>query len=79
MKKDIKMETMNVTKTLTNDEKLCTAIAYLRGRDKYIVDHRTIVRNGKYIWSPTSSASTDVKVTIDSYKKEMKLKNESAQ
>ena len=47
----------------TLEEKCTAAIAYLRSRNKYLLD------GGK--WVPTSSDKTDVKETIEKCRKEM--------
>ena len=45
----------------SNEEKVKQAIAYLRSRNKYILD--------RCKWSPTSAEKTDVRATIASYRK----------
>ena len=44
-----------------NDEKVKEAIAYLRSRNKYILD--------RCKWAPTSAEKTDVRATIAAYRK----------
>lgn len=48
----------------TNEEKVKAAIAYLRSRDKYLLD------NGK--WVPTTAEKTDVRRTIAYYREAAK-------
>ena len=48
----------------TNYEKVQEAIAYLRSRDKYLLDGCT--------WVPTPADRTDVKKTMEQYRKAMK-------
>ena len=48
----------------TNEEKVAAAIAYLRSRDKYLLD------NGK--WTPTPAEKTDVRKTIAAYREAVK-------
>lgn len=48
----------------TNEEKVKAAIAYLRSRDKYLLD------NGK--WTPTTAEKTDVRQTMADYRESMK-------
>lgn len=48
----------------TNEEKIAAAIAYLRSRDKYLLD------NGK--WVPTTAEKTDVRQTMQQYREAMK-------
>ena len=48
----------------TAQEGLAAAIAYLRSRDKYLLD------NGK--WIPTPAGQTDVRQTIAEYREAMK-------
>ena len=50
----------------TNEEKVTAAIAYLRSRDKYLLDGCK--------WVPTPSGATDVKKTIANYRNELGLK-----
>ena len=44
----------------TNDEKVKDAIAYLRSRDKYLLDGCK--------WVPTTAEKTDVKKTVAEYR-----------
>ena len=44
----------------TNEEKVREAIAYLRSRDKYLLDGCK--------WVPTPAEKTDVKKTINEYR-----------
>jgi hypothetical protein len=48
----------------TNDEKVAAAIAYLRSRDKYLLDGCK--------WIPTPSDKTDVRKTIADYREAVK-------
>jgi len=48
----------------TNDEKVAAAIAYLRSRDKYLLDG--------CVWVPTPAGQTDVKKTIADYREAVK-------
>ena len=48
----------------TNEEKVREAIAYLRSRDKYLLDGRA--------WVPTPAEKTDVKKTINEYREAVK-------
>jgi len=48
----------------TNDEKVAAAIAYLRSRDKYLLDGCT--------WVPTPAGQTDVRKTIADYREATK-------
>ena len=48
----------------TNEEKVAAAIAYLRSRDKYLLD------NGK--WTPTPAGQTGVRKTIAEYREAVK-------
>jgi hypothetical protein len=48
----------------TNEEKVAAAIAYLRSRDKYLLDGCK--------WVPTTADKTDVKKTIAEYRKAVK-------
>ena len=48
----------------TNDEKVREAIAYLRSRDKYLLDGCK--------WTPTPSDKTDVKKTMEQYRETVK-------
>ena len=48
----------------TNEEKVTAAIAYLRSRDKYLLDGCK--------WVPTTAEKTDVKKTIAEYREAMK-------
>jgi len=48
----------------TNDEKVREAIAYLRSRDKYLLDG--------CVWVPTPAGQTDVRKTIADYREAMK-------
>jgi len=48
----------------TNDEKVREAIAYLRSRDKYLLDGCK--------WVPTTAEKTDVKKTIAEYREATK-------
>ena len=48
----------------TNEEKVKDAIAYLRSRDKYLLDGCK--------WVPTTAEKTDVGKTIAAYRKAMK-------
>ena len=48
----------------TNDEKVREAIAYLRSRDKYLLDGCK--------WVPTTAEKTDVKKTMEQYREAMK-------
>ena len=48
----------------TNEEKVREAIAYLRSRDKYLLDGCK--------WVPTPAEKTDVKKTINEYREAMK-------
>ena len=48
----------------TNDEKVREAIAYLRSRDKYLLDGCK--------WVPTTAEKTDVCQTIAEYREAMK-------
>ena len=48
----------------TNDEKVREAIAYLRSRDKYLLDGCK--------WVPTTAEKTDVRKTIAAYREAVK-------
>ena len=48
----------------TNEEKVKAAIAYLRSRDKYLLDGCK--------WVPTPADKTDVKKTMADYREAMK-------
>ena len=48
----------------TNEEKVREAIAYLRSRDKYLLDGCK--------WVPTPADKTDVKKTMADYREAMK-------
>ena len=48
----------------TNDEKVREAIAYLRSRDKYLLDGCK--------WTPTPSDKTDVRQTMADYREAVK-------
>ena len=48
----------------TNEEKVAAAIAYLRLRDKYLLDGCA--------WVPTTAEKTDVRQTIAEYREAMK-------
>ena len=48
----------------TNEEKITAAIAYLRSRDKYLLDGCA--------WVPTMAEKTDVKKTIAAYREAVK-------
>ena len=48
----------------TNEEKVKDAIAYLRSRDKYLLDGCK--------WVPTTAEKTDVKKTIAAYREAVK-------
>ena len=48
----------------TNEEKVTAAIAYLRSRDKYLLDGCA--------WVPTTAEQTDVRQTIAEYREAMK-------
>ena len=48
----------------TNEEKVTAAIAYLRSRDKYLLDGCK--------WVPTTADKTDVKKTMADYREVMK-------
>ena len=48
----------------TNDEKVREAIAYLRSRDKYLLDGCK--------WTPTSAEKTDVRQTMQQYREAVK-------
>ena len=48
----------------TNEEKVREAIAYLRSRDKYLLDGCT--------WVPTSAEKTDVRQTMAQYREAVK-------
>jgi len=48
----------------TNDEKVAAAIAYLRSRDKYLLDG--------CVWVPTTAEKTDVRQTMQQYREAMK-------
>ena len=48
----------------TNDEKVREAIAYLRSRDKYLLDGCA--------WVPTPPDKTDVRQTIKDYRETVK-------
>ena len=48
----------------TNEEKVKAAIAYLRSRDKYLLDGCK--------WVPTTAEKTDVKKTIEAYREAVK-------
>jgi hypothetical protein len=48
----------------TNDEKVREAIAYLRSRDRYLLDGCK--------WIPTPAGQTDVRQTIKDYKEATK-------
>ena len=50
----------------THQEKLAAAIAYLRSRNRYLLDGCK--------WVPTPSGATDVKKTIANYRNELGLK-----
>jgi hypothetical protein len=49
---------------LTPDEKVAAAIAYLRSRNKYLLD--------RCKWVPTGSSNTNVAATMAAYREEMK-------
>lgn len=48
----------------TNDEKVREAIAYLRSRDKYLLDGCK--------WVPTPAEKTDVRQTMQQYRESVK-------
>ena len=48
----------------TNEEKMAAAIAYLRSRDKYLLDGCK--------WVPTTAEKTDVRRTIADYREAAK-------
>ena len=48
----------------SNEEKVKDAIAYLRSRDKYLLDGCK--------WTPTTAEKTDVKKTIEQYREAVK-------
>jgi len=48
----------------TNDEKVREAIAYLRSRDKYLLDG--------CVWVPTTAEKTDVRKTMQQYREAVK-------
>ena len=48
----------------SNEEKVKDAIAYLRSRDKYLLDGCK--------WVPTTAEKTDVKKTINEYREAVK-------
>ena len=48
----------------TNEEKVKDAIAYLRSRDKYLLDGCK--------WGPTTAEKTDVRKTIAEYREAVK-------
>lgn len=48
----------------TNEEKVREAIAYLRSRDKYLLDGCK--------WVPTTAEKTDVRKTIAAYREAVK-------
>ena len=48
----------------TNEEKVTAAIAYLRSRDKYLLDGCK--------WVPTTAEKTDVRQTIKDYRETVK-------
>jgi hypothetical protein len=48
----------------THQEKLAAAIAYLRSRNKYLLDGCA--------WVPTNSGNTNVALTMQQYREEMK-------
>lgn len=48
----------------TNEEKVAAAIAYLRSRDKYLLDGCK--------WVPTTAEKTDVRQTMADYREAMK-------
>jgi hypothetical protein len=48
----------------TNEEKVAAAIAYLRSRDKYLLDG--------CVWVPTTADKTDVRQTIADYREAVK-------
>jgi hypothetical protein len=48
----------------TNEEKVAAAIAYLRSRNKYLLDG--------CVWVPTTAGQTDVRKTITEYREAMK-------
>ena len=48
----------------TNEEKVTAAIAYLRSRDKYLLDGCK--------WTPTPADKTDVKKTMQQYREAVK-------
>ena len=48
----------------TNEEKVREAIAYLRSRDKYLLDGCK--------WVPTTAEKTDVRQTMQQYREAMK-------
>jgi hypothetical protein len=48
----------------TNEEKIAAAIAYLRSRDKYLLDG--------CVWVPTPADKTDVRKTMAYYREAMK-------
>ena len=48
----------------TNEEKVTAAIAYLRSRDKYLLDGCA--------WVPTPAEKTDVRQTIKDYRETVK-------
>ena len=50
----------------THQEKLAAAIAFLRSRNRYLLDGCK--------WVPTPSEGTDVKKTIANYRNELGLK-----
>jgi hypothetical protein len=48
----------------TNEEKVAAAIAYLRSRNRYLLDGCK--------WVPTTAEKTDVRQTIKDYREAMK-------
>jgi hypothetical protein len=48
----------------TNEEKVAAAIAYLRSRDKYLLDG--------CVWVPTMAEKTDVRQTMADYREAVK-------
>ena len=48
----------------TNEEKVAAAIAYLRSRDKYLLDGCK--------WVPTTADKTDVRQTMQQYREAVK-------
>ena len=55
----------------TNDEKVREAIAYLRSRNKYLLDGCK--------WAPTPADKTDVKKTIAEYRESVKIEPDVTQ